>query len=64
VGDPQIDAVVDTLPIAEFARVMRMNEADLRIVTRASVARALATGGSVDNIRKVMQGAIDHARRR
>ena len=49
---------MDTLPIAEFAAVMRLNEDDVRAVTLSGVRRALADGGSVDNIRTVMEGAI------
>ena len=57
-ADPQVLAVLDTLPVAEFAAVMHLNEDDVRAVTLAGVRRALTSGGSVDNIRTVMEGAI------
>jgi hypothetical protein len=52
-----------TLPIVEFAAVMRMNEAKVRDATRTAVAGALRNKGSVENIRRVMEVALQQARR-
>ena len=61
---PDVDSAIRTLPIREFALAMGMNEDDVRGATLRVVRNALATGGSIDNMRKTMEAAIEARRAR
>lgn len=63
-SDPDVDAIIRTFPIREFALAMGMNEDGVRAATLQAVHTAVATGGSIDNMRRTMEFAIKARRDR
>lgn len=54
----EIDAIVDTFPLTATAAMMGTSEDKIRAVTRAAVTKAVVEGGSIDNMRRVMEVAL------
>lgn len=55
---PLVESIIDTLPVVEFAEAMDMDEHRVRVILRSAILHGIATGGSIDNMRTVMQSAI------
>jgi hypothetical protein len=54
----RVEDIVDSFPIAEFAEVMKLAPDGLRAAIHRAVIKAQVEGGSIDNMRKVMEIAI------
>jgi len=55
---PLVESLIDTFPVAEFAEAMDIPEHRVRAILRSSILAGFATGGSIENMRTVMQTAI------
>lgn len=56
--EPLVESIIATFPVAEFAEAMDMPEHRVRAILRSAILEGLATGGSIDNMRTVMESAI------
>ena len=60
---PDVDAIVATFPIDDFARLMKIPAVQVRETACDAVRNAIANGGYPYNVGKVMRYAIEAAQR-
>jgi len=60
---PDVDAIVDTFPIEEFARISKMSTEMVRMIARSAVCNAVDNDGHPYNVGKVMRYAIESVQR-
>jgi len=60
---PDVDSIIATFPINEFARIFKMPTAQVREIAWGAVRNAVDNGGYPHNVGKVMRYAIEAAQR-
>jgi hypothetical protein len=60
---PDVDAIVATFPIDDFARISKIPPEQVRDIAWGAVRNAVDNGGYPHNVGKVMRYAIEEARR-
>ena len=58
---PDVDAIVDTFPIDDYARMAKMPPRLVRVIAWGAVRNAIDNGGYPHNVGKVMRYAIEAA---
>lgn len=58
----RVEDIVDTFPIAEFAEAMKLAPDGVRAAIHRAVIKTQVEGGSIENMRRVMEVAIQARR--